>query len=124
VNEYGEQLLEQIQANRGYVLPMHRVLAEHHPEFLAGYDQMFTAAMSPDSPLSASVRELIVMAVDIAVGVAPNVVRGHARKAMQLGATEAQVLAAIELATLVYAGRPLSFAAEALRPDEPAATNP
>ena len=115
MNERGEQLLEQIRANRGYVLPMHQVLAERHPEFLAGYDAMFTAAMSKDSPLPASVRELIVMAVDIAVGVGPDVVRGHARRAMELGATEAQVLAAIELTTLVFTGRPLSIGTAAIR---------
>jgi alkylhydroperoxidase/carboxymuconolactone decarboxylase family protein YurZ len=117
VNERGQQLLDQIRAHRGYVLPMHEFLAEHHPEFLAGYDGMFTAAMSTDSPLPAKVRELIVMAVDMAVGVSPNVVRGHARRAIEHGATEAEVVAAIELTTLVFAGRPLSYGANALRED-------
>lgn len=105
MNEFGKKLLNDIQADRGYTLPMHKVLAERHPEFLDGYNRMFTAAMNEESPLPGYVRELLVMALDIAVGARPEVARGHARKAIELGATEAQVLAAIELTTIVFAGR-------------------
>jgi alkylhydroperoxidase/carboxymuconolactone decarboxylase family protein YurZ len=66
---------------------------------------MFTSVMSDDSPLPADVRELFVMALDVVVGTSPSVVIGHARKAVELGATESQVLAAIELATIVAAGK-------------------
>jgi alkylhydroperoxidase/carboxymuconolactone decarboxylase family protein YurZ len=105
MNEFGEKLLQEIRSDRGYTLPMHRVLAERHPEFLDGYNRMFTSAMNSESPLPAYVRELLVMALDIAVGAKPEVARGHARKAIEHGATEAQVLAAVELTTIVFSGR-------------------
>jgi alkylhydroperoxidase/carboxymuconolactone decarboxylase family protein YurZ len=107
MNEKGQALLDGIQAHRGYTMEMHRILADRHPDFLDGYDTMFRAAMSEDSPLDPGVRELLVMAVDIVVGMKPEVVRAHARKAMAHGATEAQVLAAVEITTLVSAGRAL-----------------
>lgn len=105
MNDFGTRLLDDVRADRGYVLPMHEVLAERHPEFLDGYNRMFTAAMNAESPLPGYVRELLVMALDIAVGVKPEVVRAYARKAIELGGTEAQVLAAIELTTIVFAAR-------------------
>jgi alkylhydroperoxidase/carboxymuconolactone decarboxylase family protein YurZ len=111
VNDFGKQLLDGIQSDRGYTLPMHRVLAERHPEFLDGYNRMFESAMNPDSPLPAQVRELLVMALDIAVGAKPEVARGHAKKAIECGATEAQVLAAIELTTIVFSGRAMGAVA-------------
>lgn len=120
MNEQGARLLAGIREHRGYVLPMHEALAERHPEFLAGYDAMFRAAMSQDSALEPKVRELIVMVLDVAMGVSEKAVRGHARKAMQHGASEAEVLAAIELATLVFAGKPLGMAARVFAEDEPA----
>jgi alkylhydroperoxidase/carboxymuconolactone decarboxylase family protein YurZ len=107
MNEQGQALLDAIQEHRGYTMEMHRILADRHPDFLDGYDTMFRAAMSADSPLEPAVRELIVMALDVVVGMKPEVVRAHARKAMQHGATEAQVLAALEITTLVSAGRAL-----------------
>jgi alkylhydroperoxidase/carboxymuconolactone decarboxylase family protein YurZ len=104
----GQQLLDTIRAQRG-TIPMHEVLAEHDPAFLRGYDQVYNAAQSDGTGLPAHVRELIVMALDIAVGGDPTVVRAHARKAISLGATEAQVLGAVELAALVLTGRALSY---------------
>lgn len=118
MNELGQSLLARIREHRGYVLPFHEVLAERHPEFLAGYDGMFRAAMSEDSALPPKVRELIVMALDIALGVSEKAVRGHAERAMRHGATEAEVLAAIELATLVFAGKPLGMVARVFAEDE------
>jgi alkylhydroperoxidase/carboxymuconolactone decarboxylase family protein YurZ len=117
MDERGRELLQSIREHRGYVLPMHEFWASHDPEILEGYDRIFRHAMSKDSPLEPKVRELIVMVLDMALGVDPEVVRGHARKAIeQYGASEAEVVAALELATVVYAGRPLSFGPTVLPP--------
>ena len=101
----GQQLLEAMRAQRGYVLPAHEVLAERDPEFLDGYNKMFMAANSDRSPIPADVRELMLVALDIAAGVKPEVIASHAHKAIQYGASEAQVVAAVELAILVFASR-------------------
>ncbi len=101
----GQALLDRMRELRGYVLPAHEVLAERDPAFLEGYDRMFRAANSDASPLPAQVRELMVMALDIVVGVHPNAIRAHAEKALAHGASEEEVVAAVELAVIVQASR-------------------
>lgn len=105
----GQRLLDTIQAQRGKPMAMHEVLAEHDPNFLRGYNDIYNAAQSDDRGLPGHVRELMVMALDIVVGGSPTVARAHARKAMSLGATQSQVLGAVELAALVMTGRALSY---------------
>lgn len=115
MDEKGQLLLESIREHRGYVLPMHEFWAAHDPEILDSYARIFRRAKGEDSPLEPKVRELIVMVLDLVIGVTPEVVRAHARRAIdQHGATESEVVAALELATLVYAARPLSFGPTAL----------
>lgn len=121
MNELGTRLLARIREDRGYVLPFHEELAERHPEMLAAYDDMYRAAMGEGSALPAKVRELIVMVLDLALGVGDKAVRGHARRAIAAGATEAEVLAAIELATLVSAGKPLAVVAKVFADEDPPA---
>lgn len=109
MNDLGKRLLERIRRQRGYEpLPFQRELAARHPEFLAAYDEMYAAAMGDGSPLPAKTRHLIVMVLDLVLGVGDKAVRGHARKAIENGATEADVVAALELATLVSAGKPVA----------------
>jgi alkylhydroperoxidase/carboxymuconolactone decarboxylase family protein YurZ len=107
----GQALLESMREFRGYVLPAHQVLAERDPEFLDGYDRMFRAAYGEGSALSPAMRELLVMALDISAGVAPEAVRAHARRAMDHGATEEQVVEAVELAAIVVASKTLGSVA-------------
>ena len=104
----GGDLLKRMREQRGYILPAHETLAERDPDFLDGYNRMFMAANSDTSPLPADVRELIIMALDVVAGLKAEVIRAHARKAVALGATEAQVVNAIELAAMVFASRNMS----------------
>ena len=115
MNEKGQQLLEAMRAKRGYVLPTHEYLAEHDPNFLDGYDRLFDAAMSDESPLPRKVREFVLMAADLCLGQAPNVIGSHAARAVEHGATDAEVLAVIELTTLAYTARALASGIPALR---------
>lgn len=115
MNERGARLLEQMKAKRGYVLPTHEYLAEHDPEFLEGYDAFFSATMKQDSPLPVKVRELVLMVADLCLGQAPNVIGAHAKRAMENGATRAEVNAVIELTTLAYAARALAAGIPAVR---------
>ncbi|WP_432826188.1 carboxymuconolactone decarboxylase family protein [Dactylosporangium sp. CA-092794] len=119
MTEEGRELLAIMREQRGgRTMAMHEILAARDPAFLLGYHHIFNAAQSDAQGLPAWVRELLVMALDLAVGVNPNVVRAHARKAVSLGATEAQVLGAIELAALVMAGRALSFLPSIFEPEQ------
>jgi alkylhydroperoxidase/carboxymuconolactone decarboxylase family protein YurZ len=114
----GQELLERMREFRGYVLPAHEVLAERDPEFLDGYDRMFRRAYSPDSALSPAMRELLVMALDIVAGVSPEAIRTHARKAIDHGASETQVVEAVELAAIVVASKTLGSVARIFTPDD------
>lgn len=106
----GQELLDTIRRQRGgKTMATHEVLAARDPAFLNGYNEIYNAAQSDAQGLPAYVRELMVMALDIAVGGSPKVARAHGRKAVSLGATEAQVLGAVELAILVSAGRAMSY---------------
>jgi alkylhydroperoxidase/carboxymuconolactone decarboxylase family protein YurZ len=114
----GRELLELMRAQRGgKSMAMHEILAARDPQFLLGYHHIFNAAQSDDQGLPGWVRELLVMALDLAVGVNPTVVRAHARKAISQGATEAQVLGALELAALVMAGKALSYLPAIFEPE-------
>jgi alkylhydroperoxidase/carboxymuconolactone decarboxylase family protein YurZ len=115
VDERGIRLLEAMRAKRGYVLPTHEFLAAHDPDFLEGYDAFFSSAMGEDSPLPRKIREFVLMAADLCLGQAPNVVGSHAKRAMEDGATREEVLAVIEIATLAHAARSLSAGIPALR---------
>jgi alkylhydroperoxidase/carboxymuconolactone decarboxylase family protein YurZ len=114
----GEELLARMRELRGYLLPAHEVLAERDPDFLDGYDRMFRAANSDASPLPPDVRELLVMALDIAAGVHPDAIRAHAQKAIAHGATEAQVVAAVELAVIVQASKIMGSLGPIFRADD------
>lgn len=107
----GEELLQRIRQMRGYVLPMHEVLARDDPVFLEGYEALYGAAMRQDSPLPRKVRELIFVGVTIALGSPERVVAGHIRRALEHGASEAEVLSAVELTTLSFAARALAAGA-------------
>lgn len=118
MSDEGRDLLDLMRSQRGgKSMVMHEILAARDPSFLLGYHHIFNAAQSDTQGLPGWVRELLVMALDLAVGVNPNVVRAHARKAISQGATEAQVLGAIELAALVMAGKALSFLPAIFEPE-------
>lgn len=104
----GQKILDDIRNDRGSTLPMHELLAARDPAFLAGYNAIYNAAQSDAQGLPAYVRELIVMALDIAVGAPAPAFRGHALRALEAGASEAQILGAVELVALVWAGKAIN----------------
>lgn len=119
MSDEGRELLELMRSLRGgRSMAMHEILAARDPKFLLGYHHIFNAAQSDDQGLPGWVRELLVMVLDLAVGVNANVVRAHARNAVTKGATESQVLGAIEIAALVMAGRALSFLPTIFEPEQ------
>jgi alkylhydroperoxidase/carboxymuconolactone decarboxylase family protein YurZ len=119
VNDHGARLLEKIRSERGYVLPTHEYLADHHPQFLEVYDEFFSAAMSEQSPLSRKVREFVLMAADIALGASPDAVGGHVKRAIEHGATEEECLAVVELTTLAFAAKSLGIGIPSMKHASP-----
>jgi hypothetical protein len=70
-----QALLDEIEAKRGYVLDMHRVLAEHDPDFLRGYETLIDAAYVRDGALDRRTKEFVYVAALVALAAAAG--RAH-----------------------------------------------
>ena len=103
-----QELLAKIKASRGYILPMHELLAQYHPEYLESYDGWFNSVMRDDSPLPRKIREFVMIAVCLSINSAENVVLGHMRRAMEHGATAEELLAVVELTVASHVAKPLA----------------
>ena len=110
-----QELLEKIKKTRGYVLPMHELLAQYHPEYLDTYDDWFNSVMNEQSPLPRQVREFVMIAVCLSINSAENVVLGHMRRAMEHGATTEELLAVVELTVASHAAKPLAAGTRGLQ---------
>lgn len=89
--------LDSVSSSRGYSLPLHEVLAEHDPDVLAGYEQMMRSLYLSDRRLDGRTKELVYVAVLVALGAAEDHIRAHMEKAVREGATKEEVLEVVEL---------------------------
>lgn len=92
-----DDLLDSVNASRGYSLPLHQVLAKHDPEVLAGYEEMMRALYLSDRRLDGKTKEFVYVAVLVALGAAEEHIRAHMEKAVREGASAEEVLEAVEL---------------------------
>jgi alkylhydroperoxidase/carboxymuconolactone decarboxylase family protein YurZ len=115
MNERGTEVLEKIRARRGSTLPAFEFLAERDPDFLDGYEGMAAACMGKNAVLPRKLRELVLIAADMALGMPPNVIGAHARYAMEEGATQEEVTAVFELVMLAFGAKAMAVGVPALR---------
>jgi 4-carboxymuconolactone decarboxylase len=92
----GRQLLEQIKARRGYVLDMHRTLAEADPDFLRAYEDFLASAYLSERSLDRRTKELIYVAVLTALGGGRQQLVAHMRAGLAAGATAGELLETLE----------------------------
>lgn len=92
-----DDLLDSVSESRGYSLPLHEVLAEHDPHVLEGYEAMMRALYLSKRRLDSKTKEFVYVAVLVALGAAEEHVRAHMEKAVREGATQDEVLEAVEL---------------------------
>ncbi|HEY5625748.1 MAG TPA: carboxymuconolactone decarboxylase family protein [Dehalococcoidia bacterium] len=95
--EHDTNDLEAAERARGYTLPLHRVLAEQDPEVLRAYEGMMKSLYLGDRRLSGETKELIYVAVLVALGATEEHISAHMEKAQREGAAPEDVLEAIEL---------------------------
>lgn len=93
----GARMLAEIEARRGYVLDMHKTLAELDPAFLAHYEDFLGAAFLAERSLDRREKELIYAGVLTALSTPRSHLVAHLRAARAAGASEAQILEALEL---------------------------
>jgi 4-carboxymuconolactone decarboxylase len=92
-----DDLLEAARSERGYTLPLHEVLASADPEVLAAYEGMMQALYLKGRRLDGKTKELVYVAVLVALGAAEGHVRAHMERAQREGASPEDVLEALEL---------------------------
>ena len=95
-NSDGQELLEQIEARRGYVLDMHRTLADADPDFLRAYEEFLSSAYLNERSLDRRTKELIYVAVLTAIGAGRQQLVAHIRAGLVAGATPGEVLETLE----------------------------
>lgn len=95
-------LIESIKTTRGEVKPWHEFVTKVNPRFMQGNEDMFKSVTAGE-PLPPKVRELILFAATLCHGIAST----HSQKARSHGATDAELMAVVELVTNVAAAKPL-----------------
>lgn len=89
--------LAKMQAERGYILGWHKILAERDFDFLQGYNGLLEAAYTNPRLLDAKTKEMIITAVLIAVRSLPDHIKTHLELCKKLGVTEQEMLEVLEL---------------------------
>ena len=92
-----DTLLERIRSKRGYLLPFHRLLAEHAPDTLESYDAFYSQVWFQRNVLDPRVKELIAVGIHTAI-LEREGLEIHLKRALDAGATEAEIVEAMTLA--------------------------
>lgn len=88
----------EVERTRGYVLDLHRTLAERDPEFLEIYETLLQGAFLKERRLDRRTKELVYVGVLMALSTPPEHLVAHMRAAVAHGATEEDVLEVLEQA--------------------------
>ncbi len=101
------QLLDGMAKERGYMHPSFLYLADKDLNFLAAYNALYGCALNEGKALPVKTREFIAMGILAYRGLADGVFE-HAKRAIQYGASEQELLEAFE--TMVIPGGTPTFA--------------
>lgn len=96
-NERQEYLDELVEA-RGYVLDYHKVLAEQDFDALKAFNGLIEAVYLKERRLDRKTKELLFVLSLTAMRSDKDHIKSHVRAALAAGASEGEVLEAIELA--------------------------
>ena len=94
-----KELLSRLQAKRGYLLAFHELLAEHLPGLLERYDDYYTGTWLEQNVLDSKTKELVAIGIHAAV-LEPEGLEIHMRRAVEAGATEAEIVESFALAAI------------------------
>ena len=94
------ELIERITKERGFMRPWHRLLAERDPRFMELYHEKAMYAMSEKNALPRKFKEILLVCLD-AVTFFEEGLRIHVRNALKYGATEDEILEALEVCTML-----------------------
>ena len=107
----GRELLARMREKRGYVLAFHELLAEHLPDVLDTYDAYYSSTWLTENVLDARTKELVAIGIHTAV-LEREGLEIHMKRAVEAGATEAEIVEAFVLAAIPAGTYGLVIAAE------------
>jgi len=95
--EKGQEYVNQMFKERGYILDFHRVLAAEDLDFLKAYNEMVAASYTDRRSLDPKTKELIYCVMLTCVRASVDQIKLHVQGALKHGATKTEVLQALEL---------------------------
>lgn len=104
---------DDLKARRGYLLPHHRVLARWDPAFLQSYEEFVDASHFRPRLLSEETKDLLFLAVQVAVGAPAEIISAYIRRCRASGWSVEEIVETFEL-VLLPAGGPKLVAAFAV----------
>jgi alkylhydroperoxidase/carboxymuconolactone decarboxylase family protein YurZ len=115
----GNDILDDIREAGRRVLPMHEYLAAHDPNGLRGFNSFLMSSIYEQDALEPKYKEIVLACACVAAGSAVAVIAAHCRKALDFGASRAEVLQAIEMTAAVFATRTMGAGVSALLDADP-----
>ena len=103
--ENGQEYINQMFKERGYILDFQKVMAAEDLDFLKAYNEMVRGSYTNPRALDAKTKELIYCCMLTCVKASIDQIKLHVKGAIKNGATKAEVLQALEL-TITAAGVP------------------
>ena len=102
--EETEAILEHAQQDRGYVLEMHRIMAEADIEWVKKYNEFIEATYTGQRLLDRKTKELLQVVVEAALRADQDQIQAHIRVALREGATPQEVLEALQAVIMPMGG--------------------
>ena len=94
--EDAQAFLQEQQQQRGYTLEMHRIMAEVDIEWAKKYGEFIEATYTGQRTLDRKTKELCQIVVEAALKADVEQIQAHVRVALQEGATETEILEALQ----------------------------
>ncbi len=102
--EETEAILEHAQQDRGYILEMHRIMAEADLEWVKKYNEFIEATYTGQRLLDRKTKELLQVVVEAALRADQDQIQAHIRVALREGATPQEVLEALQAVIMPMGG--------------------
>ena len=99
-DDRAERLRAEALKDRGYIYPEWELVAREDPDFMASYNQYYRDALSRDAGLSIKYREMVALGILCYRGASQDALVNHIKRAMEHGATRAEILGALEAAAI------------------------
>ena len=93
-------LAAEAMKDRGYLYPEWKFVAEHDPDFMASYNAYYRDALAREGGLPIKYRELVALGILAYRGVWEGALVNHIKRALEHGATRAEILGALEAAAI------------------------